>query len=144
MHAARLLPVARPSGGRSERGQSLVELAIGLPILLLLLLGTLDLGRVFFEYIELRNAVREGASYGARNPNDESGIRARVLQHGDSIASGTTVTITCAGNCSTAGSEGSITVTGTRTFKPIASSFLAMFGLGSIPISVSATAKVLS
>jgi Flp pilus assembly protein TadG len=44
-----------------SRAQSLVELALAVPILLWFALGTLDFGRVFFTQIELVNAAREGA-----------------------------------------------------------------------------------
>ncbi len=54
--------------GRS-RGQSLAELAISLPLLLLMMLGTIDLGRAYFDYIEMRNGAFEGARYGSQNPD---------------------------------------------------------------------------
>jgi Flp pilus assembly protein TadG len=57
-----------PISKRSSRGQSLVEFAITLPILLLIMVGILDLGRVYFAYISLTNAAREGARYGAAHP----------------------------------------------------------------------------
>ena len=41
-----------------------------LPVLLLLVLGAIDLGRMFSAQIALTNAAREGANYLARNPND--------------------------------------------------------------------------
>ncbi|MBN1666242.1 MAG: pilus assembly protein [Anaerolineales bacterium] len=47
----------------SERGQSMVELAISLTFLFILLAGVVDLGRAFFTYIALRDAAQEGASY---------------------------------------------------------------------------------
>ena len=53
---------------RRERGQSLVETAVVLPILLLLLAATVDFGRAFDAYIVLTNAAREGARFGAVNP----------------------------------------------------------------------------
>lgn len=56
------------AGRRSERAQSLVELALGMVILLLLLAGVIDLGRAFFTFITLRDAAQEGASYGALYP----------------------------------------------------------------------------
>lgn len=46
---------------RRSRAQSIVELAIAMPILLWFALGTLDFGRVFYAQIELINAAREGA-----------------------------------------------------------------------------------
>lgn len=49
------------------RGQALVELAIILPVLLVLVLAAIDLGRIFFARITVANSAREGAyeaSYG--------------------------------------------------------------------------------
>ena len=46
-----------------ESGQSLVELALMLPFLALILLGILDLGRVFNAYITITNSAREGAFF---------------------------------------------------------------------------------
>jgi Flp pilus assembly protein TadG len=48
---------------KKEQGQSLVELAMSLTILLILLAGLVDLGRAFFTYITLRDAAQEGAAY---------------------------------------------------------------------------------
>ncbi len=45
------------------RGQSLVEMALTLPALLLLILGFVDLGRAVYYYSALGNAVREGARF---------------------------------------------------------------------------------
>ena len=47
----------------SEKGQSLVELAMSLTFLLILLAGVADLGRAFFTFIALRDAAQEGAAY---------------------------------------------------------------------------------
>jgi Flp pilus assembly protein TadG len=55
-------------GDPPRRGQSLVELALLLPLLALIMLGTIDLGRAFFAYQRLTNAVKEGALYGVRYP----------------------------------------------------------------------------
>jgi uncharacterized repeat protein (TIGR01451 family) len=51
-----------------SRGQSLVEFALVLPLLLLLFSGAADLGRAFYGYVALENAVKEGAVYGASYP----------------------------------------------------------------------------
>ena len=52
------------------RGQSAVELALILPLLLLLLLGAIDLSRAFGVWMALSNAAREGARYGCQDPYD--------------------------------------------------------------------------
>ena len=63
---------------QSERGQSLIELAITLPILILLLLGTLDFGMAIFSYSMLRDAAQEGAFYGSFNPTNVAEIENRA------------------------------------------------------------------
>jgi Flp pilus assembly protein TadG len=49
-----------------ERGANLVEMALILPILLLLLAAIADFGRAFNSYIVIINAAREGARFAAR------------------------------------------------------------------------------
>lgn len=53
---------------RRATGQSLVELALVLPVLLLIVLVAIDFGRVFFGYVTLTNATRIGANYAASHP----------------------------------------------------------------------------
>lgn len=48
---------------RSERGIQLAELAIVLPILLILFAATAEFGRYFYEYSTLAKAARIGARY---------------------------------------------------------------------------------
>jgi len=63
---------------KSERGQSMVEFAISLVIILWLLAGAVEFGIALFQYIQLRDAAQEGALYGSINPKDKNGIEARV------------------------------------------------------------------
>jgi Flp pilus assembly protein TadG len=65
--------------GRQERGSNLVEVALVLPVLLLLLAGVADVGRAFGEYIVLTGAAREGARYGAYFPSQQTLIQDRTL-----------------------------------------------------------------
>ncbi len=53
---------------QSERGQSMVEMALMMVILLTILSAVLDLGRGFFSFIAIQNAAGEGALYAAINP----------------------------------------------------------------------------
>ena len=64
---------------RSLRGQSLVEFAVVLLVLIFILMGVFDLGRAFHTYVVITNAAREGAYYGAMHPDDYSGIIVRVM-----------------------------------------------------------------
>lgn len=53
---------------QNERGQSMVELALAITVLMVLLAGTIDLGRALFTWQAMRNAAQEGASYGSIVP----------------------------------------------------------------------------
>jgi hypothetical protein len=57
----RLLNLSR----RRERGQSMVEMALALPILLLLLSGAVEIGMYYNTYLTLVDATREAARYSA-------------------------------------------------------------------------------
>jgi Flp pilus assembly protein TadG len=82
---------------RLAMGQSLVEFALVLPILLLIVLGAIDLGRVYLMTINMENAAKEGAFFGARNPTcdtdavascaDPQNVEARVTRELDTVAS---------------------------------------------------------
>jgi Flp pilus assembly protein TadG len=48
---------------KKNRGQSLVEFGLSLPIILLAIFLFLDLGRAVYYYSAVTNAVREGARY---------------------------------------------------------------------------------
>lgn len=61
---ATLLARLRPP----SRGQALVELALVLPIFLLVLATAADFARVFYGYVTIQSAAKEGALYGAVNP----------------------------------------------------------------------------
>jgi Flp pilus assembly protein TadG len=55
----------RLHGSRRRRpGQSLVEFALILPVLLLIFMGIVDFGRVIYAYNSVSNAAREGARIG--------------------------------------------------------------------------------
>lgn len=48
----------------SEKGQAILELALMLPVLVLIFLPLVDLGRLFYFGMTLTQAVRSGAQYG--------------------------------------------------------------------------------
>lgn len=66
---------------KRERGQALVELAIMLPILLIILLGVIDFGRVFYAYVTITNAAREGARYGSLHPGPVPDPVPAIIEH---------------------------------------------------------------
>jgi hypothetical protein len=50
---------------KRQRGQSLVEFVVILPLLLIMLSGLLDLGRLYFAYVAVTDVAGEGAGYAA-------------------------------------------------------------------------------
>lgn len=66
------LRIRRP-GSRDSRGQSLVEFALVLPVLLLVTLIAIDFGRVYLGWVNLQNMARIGANFAANNPTAWTG-----------------------------------------------------------------------
>lgn len=62
-----------------SRGQSLVETAIIIPVVLLLVLGIIDFGLIFNNYILITNASREGARKASIGGTDSEVIQ--VIQN---------------------------------------------------------------
>ena len=56
-----------------DRAQAIVEFAIVLPILIALLVGILEVGRMIYIYAAVNNASREAARYGSAIGLDDSG-----------------------------------------------------------------------
>lgn len=55
---------------KNEKGQSLVEFAVILPILLLILMGIAEFGMMINSYLTIENASREGARRGIVGSSD--------------------------------------------------------------------------
>ncbi|MCH8025995.1 MAG: pilus assembly protein [Chloroflexi bacterium] len=67
---------------RGDRGQALVELAMIAPVLIIIMLGVIDYGRIYFAYVSVTNGARNGADYAAIGPTeaaDTAGIKAAAL-----------------------------------------------------------------
>jgi Flp pilus assembly protein TadG len=99
-----------------DMGQGLVELALALPVLLLILLGVADLGRAFYYTVVVTDAAREAAAYAVTNP---TATGAAVTQHACNatglVAFGsscpTAFVVTCLAACPTNGADSSVRVT---------------------------------
>jgi Flp pilus assembly protein TadG len=84
---------------RSDRGSSFVELAFMLPFLLLLLLATLDFGRVYYLSSEIAGAAHAGAVYASGNRTDTTGIQNAAKADAPDVA-GLTASSSYACECS--------------------------------------------
>ncbi len=87
---------------KSERGQSMVEFALVLPILLLLLCGIIDFAWIFAQKIEINNSCREAARYTAIHYNDsladdDAAIAQTVFEDASPLLVSPTVTISVSG-----------------------------------------------
>jgi len=134
----------------AQSGQSLVEFAISLTVILYLLVGAIEFGIALFQYVQLRDAAQEGALYGALHPDDDDGIIAHVRAASSSpidLQNDPGVVITpdidnsngLPEKCEGDGIIVSITYPH-RVFLPFVSSFI---GSNTIPINVSVTDTVL-
>jgi Flp pilus assembly protein TadG len=91
---------------RSEKGQSLVELAVSLIALLVLLAGVADLSRIALAYMATRDAAQEGATYGSINPTACTEIINRTQQSASGTFGPGAVNVTVTINGKQCGSAG--------------------------------------
>jgi Flp pilus assembly protein TadG len=105
------------------RGQSMVEFALALPLLAMLSLGALDVGRAFVAQMSLASAAREGARYCAAHADETGAVdatRARVrAELGTLHTTLDETTVTCTLVASTNDGPPWVTVTPSITFTPI-------------------------
>ncbi|TMJ26177.1 MAG: hypothetical protein E6G95_14275 [Alphaproteobacteria bacterium] len=135
------------------RGNLMLEFALALPILFLLLVGLLDLGRFGLQKSAMLQGAREGAQYGivapdetaniqttAQNATGMTGVNATASTFCECV-SGTAVscTSTCTGGATL---KKYVTVTATRAFDSVlgqATTSFGSFGSWTPPTSSTAT-----
>jgi hypothetical protein len=95
---------------RQEHGNALVELAVAIPILILIAVGVADYSRLYFTEITVANAARSGADWGIKaNGNvDSMAFGARMEAGRDSVGMIITAGVfcTCPGVAGTADCSG--------------------------------------
>jgi len=127
-----------------------VELALIVPIMLLLLLATVDLGRLYYSQITVTDSAREGALEASVHPTsyvegtcdvDTSSIVCAAVNEARNsfvTVAPSDVRVTCEGGCAkTYGKEASVTVTGHFS---LLTPLMAVFTGGS-NITLASTAK---
>ncbi len=82
-----------------ERGAAMVEFALLLPLLLLVLFGLIDMGRMFLTQAMVTNGAREGARMAAFRLDTDVPGRANASMPGINGVSGGTVAITILDAC---------------------------------------------
>lgn len=96
----KLRSIADMDRQRPDRGQSMIELAIAIPVLLLVLAAVVDIGRLAYTTITLNDAARAGAAYGAQTlvtAADVVGIKCAAYRDAKDITplAGSADTCTC-------------------------------------------------
>jgi len=77
---------------RTQHGATLVELALTLPLVMILLLVVIDFGRAYYLSIEIENAARAAVQYGAQSTAtmvDSAGIVAAATNEAKDISTST-------------------------------------------------------
>jgi Flp pilus assembly protein TadG len=130
---------SRGREGGSQRGAALLEMALIAPVLVVLVLGIVDLGRVLYTKIPLQQAVQEGAIYAGHFPDDYSAIRAQVQDNTNTFTlAAADITVSCPTGAS--GTDIKVAVDHDVTlFAPI---FSQLFG-GTITLNADQTAEIL-
>lgn len=85
---------------RFEHGSSIAELALVMPLLMLILLGGIDFSRAYFLSIEVAGASQAGAQFGIQNREDTTGIEAAATDDAPNVPSLTVSTPTWGCECS--------------------------------------------
>ena len=130
---------------RGERGQSLVELAMSLTIIMVLLTGAVDFSIAYFSFTAMQDAAQEGALYGSINPTDTAGIVSRVRSASTNPVNlsddqAVSVTVTLPGQ----GCEGGTVVVDVSYDYPISMPFVgAIIGSQDITLNASVTDTIL-
>ena len=138
------------------RGQSIVELALILPVLMLLVAATLDLGRMFYSQITITNAAREGAYEAAYSPASFqanapcNAVNNRVMCRVLSEAKGSFVEVQkadvqleCAPSCAK-GIGNNVKVTVLGHFSLITPLMAPFFGGSDVTLTSSASAQIIT
>ena len=129
---------------QKEKGQSITELAIVLPVMLIILAGVLDLGRLYYAFVAVSDAAGEGANYGAIHPgeSDRDELVARVQNATDGLIQIEPGRVTV--DCPTVAGGAPITVTVGYTFT-LATPFLgAIVPDGELMLNAVATEVILT
>jgi Flp pilus assembly protein TadG len=95
---------------RSEKGQSIVEFALVLPILVMLLFGIIDFGRIFHTYLAIDHASREAARTASIGENDATIVSTAVASASSIQLTAGQVAVSPGGTKSS-GSDVTVTIT---------------------------------
>ncbi len=111
---------------RPDSGEALVEMALVLPMLIVLSMGMLDFGRAFHAKSLLDQAAREGARMAVIPPTDVAAVQNRV----DTVLRSGGITTAAAATVSPAGADKMVTVSVTYSFQFVTPGVFQLVGAG--------------
>ncbi|MDI7274974.1 MAG: TadE/TadG family type IV pilus assembly protein [Anaerolineae bacterium] len=127
--------------GQRRDGQAAAELALLLPLLLLIVLGCLDLGRAFSVWLTLANGAREGARFACTlsSMNDADVRRVVERAEADLVSQGLPREGLCVEVIAPGGMVGSTPVQVTASYSlPLTTLYL----FGGAPVRISARSEM--
>jgi hypothetical protein len=129
---------------QKQLAQATIEYALALPLLLILVLGGVDLGRMFYTKMVLTNAAREGANYLAYAPEDAGNGYADTFtaMYEEALSSNVELEFSDATytDCCTRGLPVEVTIT--KSVDLIFDTFLQAVGLLGGPVELISTVKM--
>lgn len=78
--------ISRRAVDRRQRGAASVEMALVAPLLVLLLMGIIDVGRILFTHVAVQDAAQEGALFASYEPDNFGAVRQRVVTSVEELA----------------------------------------------------------
>ena len=116
---------------RSEKGQAMVEFALVVPLLVMLLFGIIDFGRIFHTYLAIDHASREAARVASIGESDATIVSTAVTNAASVSLKSGQVSVSPGGTKSS-GSDVTITITYPISFlTPVVSSITGPITLSS-------------
>ena len=120
-----------PAVPRRQRGLVVVELAIALPLIVLIMFATAELGRAFFQYTTLTKAVEAGTRYYSSDQTIDPGTIRNLVVYADPQGLGDKVLPDFELGDVDVGLDGGgehVVVTATYTFQPFLGGELPIIG----------------
>jgi Flp pilus assembly protein TadG len=123
-----------------QRGTAIVEMALALPILLVMVLGALDLGRAVYTRNMLANAARDGARFAAIDPNNSTCIKTVASRIG--APAGLTSSDVSISFPSGVDIDQPVRVTVTKTYTPVNQMLAKAIGASTVPLKAESTMQI--
>jgi hypothetical protein len=125
---------------RGERGTAIVEMALALPVFLLLTVGVFDLGRAVYVRNALSNAARDAARFASVDPANEDCVKSVAGFH-DSLVGLTLADVSYTPPASPTMNQ-PVTVTVQTTYQPITPLVRLLIGTDNLTLTANTTMYV--